>query len=286
MTTRRRARAAPQPSGTATGRGRARRAACAAPCHTRRPTSTARSSTASRSTSCRRSPAGSTGRTRSPHSCARCGWASQSTWGHGGSLRSARWRDGSRPSRSRSATARLLLAKNPAGFGAMLDLVAPGAAPVVVAINARVADGLDPSWLYDVEFERLARPARRGDGGAVAGPVGPALLRRRGPRVRGGPAPRDRRGPRVGGRVDVVANYTAFAELHGARDAADRHDLPGPPRHLRGPGQRPRARRRRQLRGVAAEHVAAASDDRPAASGRLLRRRWRGRPTAARRRAA
>ncbi len=50
---------------------------------------------------------------------------------------------------------RLLLAKNPAGWAELLDLVAPGTAPVVVAINARVADGRDPSWLWDVEFERL-----------------------------------------------------------------------------------------------------------------------------------
>lgn len=51
---------------------------------------------------------------------------------------------------------RLLLAKNPAGWDELLHLVAPGTSPVVLAINARVADGKDPSWLYDVAFERLA----------------------------------------------------------------------------------------------------------------------------------
>jgi lipid II isoglutaminyl synthase (glutamine-hydrolysing) len=53
-------------------------------------------------------------------------------------------------------TTRLLLAKNPAGWTEMLDLVSalpPG--PVVVGINARVQDGQDPSWLWDVPFERL-----------------------------------------------------------------------------------------------------------------------------------
>ena len=50
---------------------------------------------------------------------------------------------------------RLLLAKNPAGWEELLFLVAPGTAPVVVAINARIADGRDPSWLWDVAFERL-----------------------------------------------------------------------------------------------------------------------------------
>jgi UDP-N-acetylmuramyl tripeptide synthase len=52
--------------------------------------------------------------------------------------------------------ARLLLAKNPAGWLEALDVLRPPPVPVVVAINARVADGRDPSWLWDVPFERLA----------------------------------------------------------------------------------------------------------------------------------
>jgi lipid II isoglutaminyl synthase (glutamine-hydrolysing) len=52
--------------------------------------------------------------------------------------------------------ARLLLAKNPAGWLEVLDVLRPGPEPVVVAINARIADGRDPSWLWDVPFERLA----------------------------------------------------------------------------------------------------------------------------------
>jgi UDP-N-acetylmuramyl tripeptide synthase len=51
---------------------------------------------------------------------------------------------------------RLLLAKNPAGFDALLSTVPPGSTDVWVAINANLADGKDPSWLYDVAFERLA----------------------------------------------------------------------------------------------------------------------------------
>jgi CobQ-like glutamine amidotransferase family enzyme/UDP-N-acetylmuramyl tripeptide synthase len=55
-----------------------------------------------------------------------------------------------------AARARLLLAKNPAGWAELLDLLQGGRGPVVVGINARIADGRDPSWLWDVEFERLA----------------------------------------------------------------------------------------------------------------------------------
>ena len=51
---------------------------------------------------------------------------------------------------------RLLLAKNPAGWAELLDLLDGGDTPVVIGINARIADGHDPSWLWDVAFERLA----------------------------------------------------------------------------------------------------------------------------------
>jgi len=51
---------------------------------------------------------------------------------------------------------RLLMAKNPAGWQESLEILAPPAVPVIVAINARVADGHDPSWLWDVPYERLA----------------------------------------------------------------------------------------------------------------------------------
>ncbi len=50
---------------------------------------------------------------------------------------------------------RLLLAKNPSGFEAMLATIPKDTSDVWVAINARIADGRDPSWLYDVPFERL-----------------------------------------------------------------------------------------------------------------------------------
>jgi len=50
---------------------------------------------------------------------------------------------------------RVLLAKNPAGWGELLELLVGSELPVVIGINARIADGRDPSWLWDVEFERL-----------------------------------------------------------------------------------------------------------------------------------
>jgi lipid II isoglutaminyl synthase (glutamine-hydrolysing) len=111
---------------------------------------------------------------------------------------------------------RLVLAKNPAGFAAVLDLVAPYRTPVVVAINARVADGLDPSWLYDVDFERLVdrRVIATGDRWRDVS----ARLFYAGVPHECVPSARDAIASAVRGTwgVDVVANYTAFAELHGS----------------------------------------------------------------------
>ena len=55
----------------------------------------------------------------------------------------------------------VLLAKNPAGWVETLEVIDEllpdrNTGTVVVAINARGPDGRDPSWLWDVPFERLA----------------------------------------------------------------------------------------------------------------------------------
>lgn len=50
--------------------------------------------------------------------------------------------------------ARLLLAKNPAGWAEALPLATSD--PVVLAIDSVAADGRDVSWLWDVEYEQLA----------------------------------------------------------------------------------------------------------------------------------
>jgi UDP-N-acetylmuramyl tripeptide synthase len=49
--------------------------------------------------------------------------------------------------------ARLLLAKNPAGWAEALPLATSD--PVILAIDSVAADGKDVSWLWDVEFEQL-----------------------------------------------------------------------------------------------------------------------------------
>lgn len=50
---------------------------------------------------------------------------------------------------------RLMLAKNPAGWTEALRIARNDGAPCVISINARVQDGRDPSWLWDVPYESL-----------------------------------------------------------------------------------------------------------------------------------
>jgi UDP-N-acetylmuramyl tripeptide synthase len=110
--------------------------------------------------------------------------------------------------RWRGQTLRLLLAKNPAGFSAMLSTLKDDGSDVWVAINARVADGRDPSWLYDVPFERLRGHRvycfgdRRLDLATRLDYAGVeyVVVRDEGTL------------PTSSGVVDVLANYTAFQD--------------------------------------------------------------------------
>jgi UDP-N-acetylmuramyl tripeptide synthase len=65
----------------------------------------------------------------------------------------------------------LWLVKNPAGFNEALRtlLAQAGRKTLVIAVNDRIADGQDVSWLWDVDFEVLAGDAARIDHIVCAG---------------------------------------------------------------------------------------------------------------------
>ena len=113
--------------------------------------------------------------------------------------------------------ARLMLAKNPAGWGELLDLVADSDAPLVVSINARIADGADPSWLWDVPYERLAGRAVVATGDRYRDLS--VRLHYAGVRHTTEPEPVVAVTRAAAGSTDVVeviGNYTAFYDLLGA----------------------------------------------------------------------
>jgi UDP-N-acetylmuramyl tripeptide synthase len=109
---------------------------------------------------------------------------------------------------------RLLLAKNPAGWLEAFDMAED--VPTLLSINSRDPDGLDTSWLFDVDFsplhgrrvlitgERAYDLAVRLDINDIpfshVGSFGEAL--------RAVPA----------GRVEVIANYTAFQDIRAELD--------------------------------------------------------------------
>ncbi|HUH71602.1 MAG TPA: Mur ligase family protein [Mycobacterium sp.] len=110
--------------------------------------------------------------------------------------------------------ARILLAKNPAGWQEALLMVDKHAAGVVIAVNGQVPDGEDLSWLWDVRFEHFEETAvvaagERGTDLAVrlgyAG-VEHTLVHDTVAAIASCPP----------GRVEVVANYTAFLQLQRA----------------------------------------------------------------------
>jgi UDP-N-acetylmuramyl tripeptide synthase len=107
-----------------------------------------------------------------------------------------------------TTTARLLLAKNPAGWAEALPLAQT--ATVVLAIDSAAADGRDVSWLWDVDYEQL-----RGRSVVATGPRAQDLAVRLSyagvehrclpdlaAALDGHPEP-----------VDVIATYTPFQRL-------------------------------------------------------------------------
>lgn len=110
---------------------------------------------------------------------------------------------------------RLLLAKNPAGWLETVSLL-DEVRSLLVVVNAREADGRDTSWLWDVPFERLTpRPVIAS--GEHAADLG-VRLAYAGIDHDTEPDPLAALATLPPGKVDVVANYTAFHDLRRRLD--------------------------------------------------------------------
>ena len=111
-------------------------------------------------------------------------------------------------------TIRLLLAKNPAGWLEAFDMAEH--APTLLSINSRDPDGLDTSWLFDVDFSPLA-----GRRVLITGERAYDLAVRL--EVNGIPFQHVRTFAEAvaavpAGWLEVIANYTAFQEIRAELD--------------------------------------------------------------------
>lgn len=112
----------------------------------------------------------------------------------------------------------MLLAKNPAGWQEALSMVDRSADGIVIAVNGQVADGEDLSWLWDVKFEdfggtTVVAAGERGTDLAVRltyAEIEHELIKDTIAAIRSCPP----------GRVEVLANYTAFRDLKKALERA------------------------------------------------------------------
>eukprot|EP01133_Synstelium_polycarpum_P022918 gene22918-27479_t len=108
----------------------------------------------------------------------------------------------------------MLLAKNPAGWQEALSMIDPTVDGLVIAVNGQVPDGEDLSWLWDVKFEHF-----EGVKVVAAGERGTDLAVRltyAGVEHTLDPDPLRAIASCPPGRVEVLANYTAFRDLNTA----------------------------------------------------------------------
>jgi UDP-N-acetylmuramyl tripeptide synthase len=109
---------------------------------------------------------------------------------------------------------RLLLAKNPASWLEAFDMA--DEAPTLLSINARDPDGLDTSWLFDVDFAPL-----RGRQVLITGDRAYDLAVRLDVNevpFQHVPAFTDAVAAVPPGRLEVIANYTAFQDIRAELD--------------------------------------------------------------------
>jgi UDP-N-acetylmuramyl tripeptide synthase len=111
-------------------------------------------------------------------------------------------------------TIRLLLSKNPAGWLEAFDMAEN--VPTLLSINARDPDGLDTSWLYDVDFSPL-----RGRDVLITGDRAMDLA----VRLEVNDIPfrhitsfSEAVASVPTGRLEVIANYTAFQDIRAELD--------------------------------------------------------------------
>lgn len=119
---------------------------------------------------------------------------------------------------------RTLLAKNPAGWQEALSMIDTDADSLVIAVNGQVPDGEDLSWLWDVRFEAFETMTVIAAGERAADLSVRLLYAGADHTVT--PEPLKAITACPPGRVEVLANYTAFRDLGTALERAGATPLP------------------------------------------------------------
>lgn len=119
---------------------------------------------------------------------------------------------------------RTLLAKNPAGWQEALSMIDTSADSLVISVNGQVPDGEDLSWLWDVRFEAF-ETMKVIAAGERAADLGVRLLYA-GAEHTTIPDTMAAIASCPPGRVEVLANYTAFRDLGIALERAGATPVP------------------------------------------------------------
>ena len=115
--------------------------------------------------------------------------------------------------------ARLMLAKNPAGWQEAMYMIDPAVDQVIVAVNGQVADGQDLSWLWDVDFSVLGAPARKVYACGERGADLAVRLEYAGVHCELFPLPMEALRACTPGRVEILLNYTALRDFKRVLDS-------------------------------------------------------------------
>ncbi len=121
---------------------------------------------------------------------------------------------------------RTLLAKNPAGWQEALSMIDTDADSLVIAVNGQVPDGEDLSWLWDVRFETF-ETMQVIAAGERAADLSVRLLYAGAQHITV-PDPMQAIASCPPGRIEVLANYTAFRDLGTALERAGATPITSP----------------------------------------------------------
>lgn len=93
-----------------------------------------------------------------------------------------------------------------------------GAAGAILAVNARIGDGTDPSWVEDIDFTPLRGTPKVIVSGECADKV-QACLQKQGIACEVENSAYNAISMFGSGQVDILANYTAFQDLRAELEA-------------------------------------------------------------------